>query len=287
MSGVIAGLEFGIFMRKPIVCCLLTLCIVLTGCLPAFAASAPEGQAAGEPAVHALAAAEEGGPEPYTVAWVAKYAPGSAAPFEEQVGDNGDYEDILFRPPHKKYRLTVDYYNQTVWAHSKDENGGYTVLERVMICTTGGNGVWTPEGVYAMDDDYHRFGYFPSFNCYAQYWTQMWGNFYFHSILYSARDAAAYTMSSYRSLGTPGSHGCIRMLVPDARWLYENCAPGTECEVTIEYSKDETLKNILRSGYEGAIDYIRPNQVSLEDVLNGTYEAPPAKLNQVSLDGLD
>jgi len=202
---------------------------------------------------------------PYTMAWLDKYAPASVAPFEEQVGDNGDYEEVTIRPPKDTYRLVVDYTNQCIYAFSEDEKGS-PVLERVMICTTGGNGNWTPEGVYEMGSDYHRFGYFTSFNCYAQYWSQMAGSFYFHSLLYSSRDASTYTMSSYNNLGKPGSHGCIRLLVPDARWIYENCAPDTVCEVTTNYKKNPALKEALKKGYEGATDYVEPGKDNEQDV---------------------
>jgi lipoprotein-anchoring transpeptidase ErfK/SrfK len=178
------------------------------------------------------------------------------APFEEQVGDNGDYSEPV-RPPAGTYSLVVDYTNQCVYAYK--ETGGIPELVRVMICTTGGNGNWTPEGVYDMGDDYHRFGYFTSFDCYAQYWTQMAGNFYFHSILYSARDASTYTMSSYNNLGKPGSHGCIRMLVPDARWIYENCAPGTKCEVTTAFHKKKPCRKPSNTAMR-AVDSVEPEE---------------------------
>ncbi len=201
------------------------------------------------------------GPQPYTMEWAERYAPGSVAPFEEQVGDNGDYDEITSYPPNDTYRITVDYNNQCVYAYSKDENGNYTVLERVMICTTGGNGNWTPTGEFSMGSDSHRFGFFPSYNCYAQYWTQMFGSFYFHSLLYNARDASTYTMSSYNNLGSAVSHGCVRLFVPDARWIFENCAPGTWGEVTTRFEKDPELKNVLRNGYEGCIDYVEGETV--------------------------
>ncbi len=201
---------------------------------------------------------------PYTMAWLDRYAPASVAPFEEQVGDNGDYEEITVRPPNDTYKLVVDYHNQCVYAFSKDKRGNFINLERVMICTTGGNGNWTPEGTYNMGGDYHRFGFFTSFNCYAQYWSQMAGSFYFHSLLYTSRDGSSWTRSSYNQLGTPGSHGCIRLLVPDARWIFENCAPGTECVVTTDYEKNQALKTALRKGYEGAIDYVPPGEAKEE-----------------------
>ncbi|MDL2236617.1 L,D-transpeptidase [Christensenellaceae bacterium OttesenSCG-928-K19] len=202
---------------------------------------------------------------PYTMAWLDRYAPASVAPFEEQVGDNGDYEEVTDRPDPDTYKLVVDYHNQCIYAFSKDEKGNFINLERVMICTTGGNGNWTPEGTYNMGETYHRFGFFVNFNCYAQYWSQMHGSFYFHSLLYTSRSGDSYTMSSYNNLGKPGSHGCIRLFVPDARWIYENCAPGTECVVTTDYPKNETLKTALRKGYEGAIDYVAPEEEAGEE----------------------
>lgn len=197
-------------------------------------------------------------PMPYTMAWLDKYAPASVASLEEQVGDNGDYEPVAQYLPADTYKLVVDYHNQCVYAFAKDDAGDFKVLVRVMICTTGGNGNWTPEGTYKLGGSRVRFGYFTDYNCYAQYWSQMTGSFYFHSLLYSARDAKYYSKSAYKNLGKAGSHGCIRLLVPDARWIYECCAPGTLCIVTTEYPKNQKLKDALRKGYAGAVDYIGP-----------------------------
>ena len=33
--------------------------------------------------------------------------------------------------------------------------------------------------------------------------------------------------TSYRKLGTPASHGCIRLAVKNAKWLWENITDGT------------------------------------------------------------
>lgn len=203
-------------------------------------------------------------PAPYTMAWLDKYAPASVASLEEQVGDNGDYNPVTSYPPADTYKLVVDYHNQCVYAFTKDNGGNFTVLVRVMICTTGGNGNWTPEGNYNLGESRVRFGYFNDYNCYAQYWSQMSGSFYFHSLLYSAKKASAYSKSAYNQLGKPGSHGCIRLMVPDARWIYENCAPDTLCVVTTEYPKNETLKKALRKGYAGAVDYVPPVAMAMD-----------------------
>lgn len=202
---------------------------------------------------------------PYTMAWLDEYAPASVASFKEQVGDNGDYGEVTAWPPPDTYKLIVDYHNQCVYALSKDEYGEFKVLERVMMCTTGGNGHWTPEGTYSMGNSRVRFGFFVDYDCYAQYWSQMMGGFYFHSILYSARDADHLSKSSYNNLGKPVSHGCIRLLVPDARWIYENCAPGTQCIVTTDYPVNEKLKNALKNGYAGTVDFVPDQSAVAED----------------------
>lgn len=35
------------------------------------------------------------------------------------------------------------------------------------------------------------------------------------------------SVKSFEALGTPASHGCVRLLVSDAKWIYDNCKEGT------------------------------------------------------------
>ena len=46
-------------------------------------------------------------------------------------------------------------------------------------------------------------------------------------MLYSKQDESALRNGSVWSLGTPASHGCIRLQVEDAKWLFENCKRGS------------------------------------------------------------
>ena len=41
----------------------------------------------------------------------------------------------------------------------------------------------------------------------------------------------ALAVSSYKALGTRQSHGCVRLLVSDAKWIYDNCKAGTKIVV--------------------------------------------------------
>lgn len=58
------------------------------------------------------------------------------------------------------------------------------------------------------------------------------------------------SVQSFEALGTPASHGCVRLLVSDAKWIYDNCKEGTiitvyEGEYDPEYTM--TLKPTLNT----------------------------------------
>lgn len=58
------------------------------------------------------------------------------------------------------------------------------------------------------------------------------------------------SVKSFEALGTPASHGCVRLLVSDAKWIYDNCKEGTiitvyEGEYDPEYTM--TLKPTLNT----------------------------------------
>jgi lipoprotein-anchoring transpeptidase ErfK/SrfK len=169
-------------------------------------------------------------PTPFTA-----LAPSTAMSFEELVADDGTREkppDPATLPPTDTYRIEVDLTNQIITVYTRGPDNNYDVPYRYMICSTGKNGYWTPSGNFHLGTHKVRFGLFVDFGVYAQYWTQVTGSIYFHSILYGTRDGRHLHKDSYRNLGRRVSHGCIRLLVPDAKWIYENCAPGTYVTIT-------------------------------------------------------
>ena len=46
-------------------------------------------------------------------------------------------------------------------------------------------------------------------------------------MLYSQRDTSTLRVNSVYALGSKASHGCVRLQVEDAQWIYENCDSGT------------------------------------------------------------
>ena len=153
-------------------------------------------------------------------------------------------------PVPTKYTLMVDVANQIVRAYTYDESGSYNVLVREMICSTGTSRNPTPLGTTIMPKKRARWGYFPTWDSHAQYLTRIDSANAFHSVLYTAADERTLSIESFENLGTPASHGCVRLYVSDAKWIYDNCEAGTiitvyEGEYDPEYTM--TLKRSLNT----------------------------------------
>lgn len=145
-------------------------------------------------------------------------------------------------PAPAKYTLMVDVANQIVRAYTYDETGRYTVLVREMICSTGTKKNPTPLGTTIMPKKRARWGYFPTWDSHAQYLTRIDSANAFHSVLYTAADESTLSVKSFEDLGSPASHGCVRLYVSDAKWIYDNCEAGTIITVYEgEYDPEYTM----------------------------------------------
>ena len=145
-------------------------------------------------------------------------------------------------PPPAQYTLMVDVVNQIVRAYTYDESGAYTVLVREMICSTGTKRNPTPLGTTIMPSKRARWGYFPTWDSHAQYLTRIDSANAFHSVLYYEADETLLSVESFENLGTPASHGCVRLYVSDAKWIYDNCKAGTIITVYEgEYDPEYTM----------------------------------------------
>ena len=97
---------------------------------------------------------------------------------------------------------------------------------KAMVCSIG---TATPSsGVYPMTDKYTW--RLLEGNVYGQYACRITGSILFHSVPYEQKDKSTLEWWEYDKLGTKASLGCVRLTVVDAKWIYDNCIPGTKIE---------------------------------------------------------
>ena len=124
------------------------------------------------------------------------------------------------------YLLKIDTEKQLVTAYGW-EDGEYTKAVREMVCSTGLDDTPTPAGTYKATGPVARWCYFPTYDCWAQYAFRIKGGVLFHSVLYQQPKESTLLEGSVMKLGRKSSHGCVRLSVEDAQWIFENCTAGT------------------------------------------------------------
>ncbi|WP_103265947.1 RICIN domain-containing protein [Enteroscipio rubneri] len=87
-------------------------------------------------------------------------------------------------------------------------------------CTTGAVSTPTVKGVFTVGSRGLSFG--SGYTCW--YWTQFFGNYLFHSVLY--QPGSMNNIQDGR-LGISASHGCVRLNIDNARWIYDVIPSGT------------------------------------------------------------
>lgn len=110
-------------------------------------------------------------------------------------------------------------------------DGGYNQLVKTMLCSSG-YGSSTPKGIFVSPGHRDaRWHYFAEFKCWAQYAFVIKGSILFHSVIYSSNNEASLRRSTLANLGHKASHGCVRLTVEDAKWIYEHCGAGQVIEI--------------------------------------------------------
>lgn len=88
------------------------------------------------------------------------------------------------------------------------------------VCSTGAPGTPTPTGEYSVTGKGYSFG--NSYTCY--YYTQFYGDYLIHS--------GTYYQGTFRvmddRMGMHISHGCVRLLLGRAKWVWDNVPIGSK-----------------------------------------------------------
>lgn len=147
-----------------------------------------------------------------------------------------------------EYYIKVNCEAQVVNIYGKNSQGDLIPV-RVMLCSTG---TYTPDfGIYEIKSKWRWLGL--QGDVYGQYCTQITGNILFHSVPYTTKyDQGSLEYWEFDKLGIACSLGCIRLMVRDAKWIYENISTGTKVEFYYDVNPGPLGKpdNVIISGYE-------------------------------------
>ncbi|USK93010.1 L,D-transpeptidase [Rossellomorea marisflavi] len=143
-------------------------------------------------------------------------------PIDWNAPSDGDYPDIQ---KEDDIWIDVSTLDQKVYI-KKEQDTIYTMNASSGIGTTEDND--TPIGTYYVEPERGEWFYSPTYEEGAEYWIS-WknhGEYLFHSV---PMDAGREVIESEaKKLGHKASHGCIRLSIPDAKWLYDHIPTGTK-----------------------------------------------------------
>ncbi|MBQ7718560.1 MAG: L,D-transpeptidase [Clostridia bacterium] len=169
-------------------------------------------------------------------------------PYASVIGYKGEFEVKEDYPPGQMtlkrektpYTLTsleVNKAAQLVTVYGKDPSGNIEPV-RYMLCSTGVNNS-TPSGTFRVSPLGGEWYFFSKFKCYVLYASQIVGDVCFHSIPHNGYSFASMSAAGYSVLGSPASHGCIRLLAEDSKFIHQNCR-GLSVVITNGYTNETT-----------------------------------------------
>ena len=119
------------------------------------------------------------------------------------------------------YFINVNLENQKTYIYKGKPDKWQLV--RTCPCSTGISGEDTPSGSFSTKEKGDWF-FSDKYEQGGKYWTQITGDILFHSVPF---DKDKTTVLDY-TMNKPSSHGCIRLSIDDAKWIYTNIPKGSK-----------------------------------------------------------
>ncbi len=129
--------------------------------------------------------------------------------------------NLSANPP--DWKIDVSVGEQKVRVYDGD------TLVKDWTASTGANNS-TPTGTFLLQNRGEWF-FSSKYQQGAQYWVSFkdWGTYLFHSVPMDRQGTVIDEEAA--KLGTPASHGCVRLATEDAQWLYRNIPTGTPVSI--------------------------------------------------------
>ena len=122
------------------------------------------------------------------------------------------------------FRIDVNLTAQLVSVYYNDN------LIKSLKCSGGTAENPTITGTFTTNQKIY-YAWVPKFNEGAYYWVRFYSAYLFHSVPFDKNGNMIAEEAS--KIGTPASHGCVRMALEDAKWFYETLP--LEIKVTTHY----------------------------------------------------
>lgn len=119
------------------------------------------------------------------------------------------------------YLVYVNLSDQITYVFNGSMNNWNMI--KSFTCSTGINEEKTPTGIFDVKERGDWF-FSAKYEQGGKYWVQFYGDYLFHSVPYNEDQSQVVD----NTLGTPASHGCIRLKTEDAKWIYDNITFGTK-----------------------------------------------------------
>ncbi len=125
-----------------------------------------------------------------------------------------------------RYRIRISTAKQRVYVYEWDGRD-FDKCIKEMKCSTGLDATPTPKGTFWNTAPLKEWWYFTEFDCWAKYAWCIDGGIFFHSVIFSKQDESTLRTNTVKNLGKKASHGCVRLTVDNAKWIFTNCPAGT------------------------------------------------------------
>jgi len=145
-----------------------------------------------------------------------------AAINKDPIVSNNELERLInskSRASLTSYFIWIDLSNQRVNVFNGSDKKWHLVES--MVCSSGKTSTPTIKGNFTVGKKGDYFIADSGARC--KYYTQISGNYLFHSVLYDNK--GNYVIDN--TLGVPISHGCVRLSLENAKFIYYNIPAGT------------------------------------------------------------